>query len=242
MRLPPFRKVPAAMATAASEVWSGLLRLLAPPCCLGCGAPADDGPVCRSCLRRLERADPADLAARLAALPGPDDTFDDAFALWVFDRGGTLRRIQHALKYGNRPAYGRRLGALVGQAYRASARPRPDLVTPVPLHRVRLYERGYNQSAVLAEGLAEALGAPCRPEALRRIRATRSQTRLSRRRRWDNVFGAFAVAVPEAVAGRRVLLVDDVLTTGATATAAALALREAGAGAVGLATLALARE
>ncbi len=236
------RRVPSAVSAAARTVWSGLLDLIAPPSCLGCGAPTAGGPVCGRCLHRLERADPSDLAARLDALPHARDTFDDAFALWVFDKGGVLQRIQHALKYGNRPAYGHHLGALVGQAYRDAGRPHPDLVTPVPLHRTRLYERGYNQSAFLAEGLAEALGAPCRPHALRRLRATRSQTRLSRRRRWENVSGAFAVTEPEAVVEQRVLLVDDVLTTGATATAAALALREAGAAAVGLATLALARE
>jgi len=109
------------------------------------------------------------------------------------------------------------------------------MVTPVPLHAVRLRERGYDQAALLADSLARALGAPFVPGLLVRIRATREQSRLSAAGRRANLAGAFAVPRPEAVRGRSVLLVDDVLTTGSTLDAAGGALRAAGAETLGAA-------
>jgi ComF family protein len=104
-----------------------------------------------------------------------------------------------------------------------------DLIVPVPLHRSRERERGYNQSALVARGLGQILGVPVSPRALRRNRGTRTQTELSAEERARNVEGAFEVRDPGKVAGLRVLLVDDVLTTGATLDAGAAALRKAGA-------------
>lgn len=230
-------------ARAAHPAWEALLRVIYPPRCVGCGArlAEDPTPLCHRCRSRLERVEADRLAAVLADLPEAQAALDGVFALWRFDAGGTVQRLQHLLKYGNRPAYGRALGQVIGAAYRETAAPRPALVLPIPLHRVRFYERGYNQSALLAHGVGEALGAPASEKALTRPRATSSQTNLSRLRRWENVAGAFAVAQPEAVAGRGVLLIDDVLTTGATLSAAARALKQAGAASVHAATLALAR-
>jgi ComF family protein len=107
-----------------------------------------------------------------------------------------------------------------------------DLLVPVPLDRGRGRERGYNQSALLAEPIGRALGLPLLAGALRRTRATRPQVGLSARERRANVRGAFACADPSAVEGRRVLVVDDVMTTGATLEACADALTAAGAAVV----------
>jgi ComF family protein len=117
----------------------------------------------------------------------------------------------------------------------------PDAIVPIPLHRTRLYERGYNQSTMLAEGLSDALDVPLHTDWLTRPRATRSQTHLSRADRWANVATAFDVTAPDEVDGASLLIVDDIITTGSTAVAAAAALKEAGAARVTLCALAFAR-
>ncbi|MEZ4700070.1 MAG: phosphoribosyltransferase family protein [Rhodothermales bacterium] len=218
-----------------------LVDLLLPVFCVACGRAARTGalPLCAGCARSMPRADLEAVREQLALLPERAGRPDTAFAMWSFVQDGPLQHLQHALKYGNRPVYGRALGGLMGPSLRdhlASAS--LDGVVPIPLHRARLIERGYNQSHYLAQGIADALGLPPPMRDLRRARATRTQTRLGLTARWENVADAFVAG--NGVAGRRVLVVDDVLTTGATACAAALALREAGAEAVHLATLAYA--
>jgi len=219
----------------------GLLDVVYPPRCLGCGGRAESPqlPLCPTCLQSLERAPEMEVAARLDRLPVGKGVFDGALALWVFDKGGTLQAVQHALKYQNRPCYGVPLGRLMGEAF-AERYPTPDGVVPVPLHRTRRLERGYNQSATLAEGMAEALNCPSRPDLLARPYPTRSQTGLSREERWRNVRDSFS-ADPAAADGHW-LLVDDVLTTGSTAVAAGQTLAEAGADVLDLMTLGLARQ
>lgn len=219
----------------------GVLDLLYPPRCLGCGARPESPrlPLCPQCLQSMERASPMDVAARLDRLPVGKEVFDGVLALWVFDKGSTVQAVQHALKYRNRPRYGVPLGRLVGEAF-ADDHPRPDGVVPMPLHHTRRLERGYNQSAMLAEGVADALDCPARPDLLARPRPTRSQTGLSREERWRNVRDAFAA--DPACADGQWLVVDDVLTTGSTAVAAGQTLADAGAGDLYLATLGLARQ
>lgn len=225
---------------ALQDVWDGLLNVVYPPRCLGCSARVADPalPLCPACLGRMDRAPTMAVAARIDRLAVPRGALRGAMALWVFDKESPLQAVQHALKYGNRPRYGVSLGQLVGQAY-AELWPVPDAVVPIPLHRTRLLERGYNQSAMLAEGVADALGCPVRAGLLARPHPTRSQTNLSRPARWQNVCAAFEAT--DDAAGGTWLLVDDVLTTGSTAVAAAQTLREAGAADVYLATLAMAR-
>ncbi|MDX1530999.1 MAG: phosphoribosyltransferase family protein [Rhodothermales bacterium] len=208
-----------------------LLDLVYPPLCLHCAdrlPPAAPLPLCQACRRRLPRAEPVALDGRLADFPGGPAAFDRRFALWTFDRSGPLQHLQHALKYGNRPGLGVALGRVVGEALGPGSCG-IDAVVPVPLAKRRRLERGYNQSERLASGVADVLGVPVRADWLRREKPTRSQTALSKRQRWENVHDAFAGPAPGTLAGRHVLLVDDVFTTGATVAAAARPLRTAGA-------------
>lgn len=228
-----------------SDLVAGLLDVLYPPCCLGCaGRPeSTDLPLCPGCLRRMEPAPVMAVGARIDRLSVPRGALSGAHALWVFDKGGTLQRVQHAIKYGDRPVYGVALGRLIGDAFRSAGWASPDVVVPIPLHRLRELERGYNQAEMLGRGVAASLEVPLDASLLSRPSPTRSQTRLSRAARWKNVSGAFAVppGAEARIAGRTLLIVDDVLTTGSTAVAAAHTLHAAGAAHVMLATLAMAR-
>jgi ComF family protein len=163
--------------------------------------------------------------------------FDWGRGYGIYD--GTLRRLIHLLKYdGMRPLVkplAQRLAGLLAEAGPV------DLIIPVPLDRRRERQRGFNQAALVAAEIGRLSGIPLDDRALRRIRATEGQTGLTHNQRRLNVRGAFQVRHREAVAGRNIALIDDVITTGATASACALTLQRAGAARVAVLALARAR-
>lgn len=149
-----------------------------------------------------------------------------------------LREAIHTFKYENGRGLAPILGGLMVEAWQAAGLS-ADVIVPVPLHASRLAERGYNQSALLAHVLGQGVGVAVRPELLVRQRATQPQVGLTAQERLQNVSGAFACR--GQVDGQRVVLVDDVCTTGATLEACASALKEGGAAVVWGFTLARAR-
>ena len=161
--------------------------------------------------------------------------FDRARAVLRYN--GVARSLVLGFKHGDRthaaPAFADWIGR-GGEALLDGA----DMVTPVPLHRWRLFTRRYNQSGLLAREIAAAWGLDFSPDLLRRTRPTPSQGGLNRRERFLNVRGAFKLRAERTVEGRRVILVDDVMTTGTTANACARALKRAGAETVDVLTLA----
>ena len=149
---------------------------------------------------------------------------------------GNLRKAILHLKFHGREYLGDRLGALLARAWEALPEPDSALVAPVPLHSSRRRERGFNQAELLARGLVRSLrkerrirGLRLVAGSLRRIRATVPQVGLSLSARRENVSGVFSVARPEEMRNRTVVVVDDVMTTGATLSACAAALKRAGA-------------
>jgi ComF family protein len=242
--------------STAGELLGDLEALALPAACLGCGRflPADVAGaglcgVCGSRMRRLaapgcERCgqplDTWEVRAGGETRPRcgfcrawPDSVAWAASAVWMVE--GPARELVHALKYGGwRVAAGPMAAAVVRSC---GARLRGvELLVPVPLGARRQRERGYNQAAVLARALGERVGARVDERALVRVRETRTQTTLGPAERWRNVEGAFAPA--RALAGVKVAVVDDVLTTGATLAACAAALAAGGAGAAGAVTFA----
>lgn len=233
----------AGLQTGLQRAGRGMIDLLFPPLCVLCRAPvgqADalcvacwnslqfiDGPVCACCGLPFEiDAGPETLCGDCLADP-PD--FDAARAILRYDDASKkpVLALKHADRLDLVPAFAKWLNR-TGHALFAST----DLVVPVPLHRMRLWKRRYNQSAELARALCRLSGKPYTPLVLERRKATPSQgTMPSAAARRQNVAGAFAVPQNQraVVKGRTVLLVDDVLTTGATVGAAARALKRAGA-------------
>jgi ComF family protein len=194
------------------------LDLLFPPKCVGCGRIGRW--ICARCWPAVHW-----LGANQDDTPRPGSALERVIGVAMFE--GTAREAVHALKFEGQHAIAPLLGRLMAE--RARAFP-TDLVVPVPLHRSRRRERGYDQSAMLAKHIGRELDIPVQPEALRRTRKTRQQTTLDAQSRRENVRGAFAA--PEPLSAGTILLVDDVYTTGATMSEAAGALLGAGAGRV----------
>ncbi len=201
--------------------------------CLNAPEPFAPEYFCSSCRTPFRNGFPLDEDGRCALCRLGLRGFDAAYSFGAYE--GVLRKLIHLLKYGRVRPLARPLGDLL-----ASAIPRDqrfDLVVPVPLHWRRRWWRGFNQSALLAGAVARRYGFRVR-HPVRRVRATAIQAGLSNAGRRSNVAGAFRVTRKREVEGRRVLLVDDVMTTGATASACAFALKRAGAEHVALLTLA----
>jgi ComF family protein len=223
-----------------------LAALFFPRPCLACREPlvAGEAHLCTGCRAELPYTDyhllsPAEnpLARRFwGKLP-----VQHTLSYLRFIRHGRTQRLLHQLKYQGQSQIGQALGQLYGaELADAGLAPAFEVIVPVPLHRRKLARRGYNQAEAFATGLATALDCPSAAQALRRTEHTASQTRKGRAARWENVASVFEVAEPQAVLGRHVLLVDDVLTTGATLEACGAALLAAGARAVSIATIACA--
>lgn len=242
------------LSAPALRRWGRLaLDALVPPLCLACDNPvADPGQFCPACFSRAhlivpplcERCGVPFAAAGLGGALGicgdcreHNPAWGRARAAFAYDE--VSRRLVLPLKYADRPETARHLAPFMARAG-AGLLAEAEAIVPVPLHRRRLFERRYNQAAVLARALARP-GRPALVDALVRTRATAPLFELGREERAREVEGAFAVRPSRVAAlrGRRVLLVDDLLTSGATASGCARVLLEAGA--AGVDVLALAR-
>lgn len=236
------------------RLFQALLELIYPPqpVCVACGETFTSlYPLafCASCLERIpfvtkpvcSRCDrPLRGGERDPCLECQNDTYfyERAMAVAVYD--GYMRELLHSAKYDFRPDLARGLGTIFAVWAENETRLEGiDAVIPIPLHPQKLAARGYNQTELMAAPLAAALRRPLYTGVLQRVKPTESQSKLKRRERKENTKNAFAVVNCPAVAGKTILLVDDIRTTGYTLSAAAHALLVAGARGVRALTMAV---
>jgi ComF family protein len=233
----------------------GLADVLVPPVCLACHARLDQPdalcgpcwqgiafvrqPLCDRLGIPLPYGVPGDILVSAAAAADPP-AWGRARAVAVYESGSVVAGLIHAMKYADRHDARRMLGRWLAEAGRDLLRD-AELIVPVPLTRRRLIRRQFNQSALLAREVSRLAGVPWAPAALAKVRETRPQVTLSGSARRENLRGAFRVTRTgtSAIAGGKVVLLDDVITTGATAEAATKALLSAGAARVDVLAVAL---
>jgi len=150
-----------------------------------------------------------------------------ACAFYVYEKSGSVQKILHAIKYQDQKELAQFIGELYAQdLVSQEGIHQVDIIMPIPLHKTKLKARGFNQSEWFAKGLSEGMQKTLDNNSLQRVVDTKTQTKKKKYQRWENVEGIFELKEPEALYGKHVLLVDDVITTGATIEAAWQALKE----------------
>lgn len=223
---------------------SDLIGLLFPNLCNACGTPLfqNENLICTKCLYDLPFTDYHIHAEnRVAKQLWGRLPFNAAMAMLYFRKGTKVQNLIHNLKYNGKTDIGILLGSLLGERLISSPLYQNiDVIIPVPLHQKKFQVRGYNQSTFIAEGLSAKLNVSFNEHILIRTISTESQTKKSRYNRYENMKSVFQIQNPEVVTGKHILLIDDVITTGATLEACANALLENGASKVSIAALAFA--
>ncbi len=205
------------------------LSLLYPRLCLLCNGQVHKGDhLCISCEMKLPETDQFEMS---------ENDFTEKFygrlkiefgaAHYLFGGGSKTQELIHAIKYKNKRELAVHMGKMYGLKLKESdVFPKIDFIIPIPLHPIKFHQRGFNQSEAIGKGLSEALNIPQVLDVLLRNKMTSTQTKKSRYARMENVGDAFCVEHPEKIQGKHILLIDDVITTGATLEACALTILE----------------
>jgi len=200
--------------------FSDLLNLLYPKICAGCGSDklGKEQQICLQCLSSLPPTgfwnDEGNPVEKIfwGRIP-----VEAAASQFYFTKSSAIQQLMHQLKYRGNREVGKILGRITGEELVRAKRFRDiDLILPLPLNEKKEKKRGYNQAAVICDGIAEVLQVPVVTDAVRRKVNTATQTKKSRAERWDNIQGSFELMKIEELKQKHVLLVDDVITTGAT--------------------------
>lgn len=200
-----------------------LMGIVMPRFCIHCGETlvGDERDICTHCIARIAWLPDATTEGNLVEerlhglLP-----FEAAGALLVFHKDAPVQSVVHQIKYHHNTRLAAQYGRLLGEKLADSDRFADiDLLAPVPLHPLKQLQRGYNQSQLLCEAMSRVLRLPVSHRSIYRRRYTNTQTHKSRMQRQDNMRDVFAVRHPERLEGKHILLIDDILTTGATLTA-----------------------
>lgn len=229
-------------ALAAERLLADFAALFFPEYCIGCstGLVSGEDILCTKCLIDLPRTLYSSLDEDnpihrkfIGRLP-----LKHAVAFLKFRKTGIVQHLLHQMKYKNHPEIAVRLGELFGRELNNAEQKEFDLIIPMPLHRARQVKRGFNQSSRFAEGLSNSMNIPFDDQLVQRLINTVSQTRKTKMERWQNVKEAFAVSRKELVENKRILLVDDIITTGASLEACGQQLIDAGCSELSVACIA----
>ena len=225
-----------------AEIFTDFISLFFPRHCLACGSSQAKGEdvICTKCMLEMPqteyhriRGNP--LEHRLSyRIP-----IKYAMALFKFSKNGRVQHMLHELKYKDHPEIGVALGRVyAAKLADANLQEAFEMIVPVPLHTSRIRKRGYNQSAKFAEGLSEKLHIPAIPDLMIRKNKTETQTRKTKLNRWENMTGVFDLRIAGSAKGKKILLVDDVITTGSTLEACAQVLINEGCSELSIACIA----
>lgn len=208
------------------KTWmNSFIHLLFPPCCVACGSPLieEEEMLCTHCNMDMPRTN-----YHLCVDNPVERMFWGKFPLeratsyFFYRKGSDFRRILHELKYGGKKQLGTTMGRFIAaELSQSSFFKDMDLIVPVPLHPLKQKARGYNQTEYIARGISAISKIPMETTSLIRNKHTETQTKKSFYERSENVSGVFSILHPEIFEGKHILIVDDVLTTGATTTACA---------------------
>ena len=202
-----------------NSLWESILETIYPSFCQACKRKNafSDLHLCLQCYMQLVLTDHMQNAENrfMLRMEGRIPVANAA-AMFLYSNSPVCKSILKAIKYRNRPKIAYHIGVLLGEKMIKSPFFNVDIIIPVPLHYKKLKSRTYNQSQYFGMGLSHSLKIPCEQSAIKRIKHTASMTTLDREDRFENIIHAFKVREKEKIQGKRVLLVDDVVTTGAT--------------------------
>jgi ComF family protein len=201
------------------EIKDSFLHVLFPHICDGCGSDrlGKESSLCMRCIQTMPET-----SFELHADNPVEKKFwgrlplQQATAQYYFTRESLMQHLMHQFKYKRNRELGNQLGQMMGESIKRSGRFVVDALVPLPLFPAKEKRRGYNQATILCEGMAESLQVPVLKDVVIRSQHTDTQTKKGRIERWQNMEGKFILAKPEAISNKNVLLIDDVVTTGAT--------------------------
>jgi ComF family protein len=224
-------------------IFTKLFDLVLPRFCCSCKKKlfASEHAMCTSCQAAIQETSTERLTLEFSRKFFNKNIIREFFAPFVFEKDKELQHAIHALKYENKFAVGIFLGTLLAEKIIQKDLSWPlDLIIPIPLHKLKKAERGYNQSFYITKGVGKILDIEYSDNFVKRIKYTESQTSMTLTEREENIFGAFKIKDSKKVAGKNILLIDDVITTGATISECGKGLLSAGANKIYAASIAIA--